>query len=188
MSLKHLVLAAAIVSILALASCRHEEPNFIYMPDMVYSPAMKAQKEGAMRMPVEGTVSRDFVRYPYPNDPDGASKMQNPLRPTMAVLERGKAVYNTYCIVCHGTNADGDGPVAGKFPRPPTLHSDKVRGWTDGRIYHVIMMGQNNIMPSYAAQIAPGDRWAIIYYIRALQRSKHPSEQDLKAAQQEESE
>ncbi len=63
-----------------------------------------------------------------------------------------------------------------------------MRGWTDGRIYHVIMMGQNNIMPSYAAQIAPGDRWAIIYYIRALQRSKHPSEQDLKAAQQEESE
>lgn len=169
---------------LVLAGCRHEDNNFIYMPDMVYSPAFKAQKEGAMRMPVLGTVSRDFVRYPYAADPEGSRALMNPLQPTMEVLKRGQAVYNTYCIVCHGTHAEGDGPVAAKFGHPPTLHSDKVRGWPDGRIYHVITMGQNT-MPSYASQVAPGDRWAVIEYIRVLQRSKHPTPDDLKAAAKE---
>ena len=68
----------------------------------------------------------------------------------------------------------GDGYIVPKFPRPPTLQSDKVRNWPDGNIYHVITMGQN-LMPSYASQILPADRWAVIHYVRALQRSQHPT-------------
>ena len=170
------------LSLLALSGCRHEEPNFIYMPDMVYSPAFKAQKEGAMRMPVEGTVPRDFMPYAYSKDPEAAGReLKNPLKPTLLVLKRGQAVFNTYCIVCHGPAGEGNGFVVPKFPRPPSLQSDKVRTWPDGRIYHVITMGQN-LMPSYASQVAPGDRWAVIHYVRALQRSEHPTPEDLKAA------
>jgi len=168
-----------------LSGCRHKEPNVVYMPDMVYSPAFKAQKEGSMRMPVKGTVPRDFEPYPYPNDPEAAGReLKNPLKPTAAVLERGKHVFNTYCIVCHGPSGEGDGLIVPKFPRPPSLQSDKVRKWPDGRIYHTVSMGQN-LMPSYASQISSGDRWAAIHYIRVLQRSKHPTPEDLKFAEQE---
>lgn len=171
-------------AVFGLSACTHEKPNFIYMPDMVYSPALKAQ-EGMMKPPVKGTVPRGYTRYPYPNDAEAAGReLVNPLRPTPAVLKRGQVVFNTNCLVCHGPAGEGDGTVVPKFPRPPSLQSDKVRGWTDGRIYHVVTMGQN-LMPSYSPQIQPEDRWAAILYIRALQRSKQPTPEDLRAAQQE---
>jgi mono/diheme cytochrome c family protein len=167
----------------SLSACRHEEPNFIYMPDMVYSPAFKAQKQGSMMPPVEGTVPRGFVKYAYAkaDNETAGRELVNPFPRSQTVLARGQNMYNTYCIVCHGPAGEGDGSVVPKFPRPPSLQSDKVRNWKDGNIYHVITMGQN-LMPSYASQVAPADRWAIIHYIRALQRSKHPTPEDLKAA------
>jgi mono/diheme cytochrome c family protein len=112
-------------------------------------------------------------------------EMKNPLRPTQQVLNRGQFVFNTYCMVCHGPSGEGDGTVTTRgFSRPPSLQSDKIRGWADGSIYHVITIGQA-VMPSYSSQIAPGDRWAAIHYIRALQRAKHPSAEDIKASEQQ---
>lgn len=190
LKVKSTLLTSVLVLILAgfaltWVGCRHEEPNMIYMPDMVYSPAFKAQKEGAMRMPVKGTVPRDFDPYPYPKDPDAAGRnLKNPLRPTKQILARGQHVYEIYCNVCHGVRGEGNGTIVPKFPQPPSLQSDKVRNWTDGRLYHQITVGAN-LMPSYASQIAPGDRWAVIHYLRALQRSKHPTPEDLKIADQE---
>jgi len=171
--------------VVTATACRHEKPSVIYMPDMVYSPAFKAQKLGSMMMPVPGTVERNFESYPYSQDPDIAAKLlKNPLRPTAAVLKRGRHIYDTYCIVCHGPTAEGNGYIVPKYPRPPSLHSDKVKNWADGSIYHVITMGQN-LMPSYASQIAPGDRWSVIHYVRVLQRSKNPTAEDVKISEQE---
>ncbi len=155
---------------------KHSQPDFIYMPDMVYSPAFKAQKEGSQRMPVAGTIPRGFE----PTERAGV-ELKNPLPRTEAVFLRGQALFNTYCIVCHGPAGMGDGSIVPKFPRPPSLQSDKILKWGDGNIYHVISLGQN-LMPSYASQIARKDRWAIIHYIRALQRAKHPTPEDLKVA------
>lgn len=170
---------------LGLSGCEHSKPNFIYMPDMVYSPAFKAQKQGSMMMPVKGTVPRDFVPYAYAQNPEAAGReLRNPLRPTAAVLARGQTMFNIYCIVCHGPAGEGDGNIIPKFPRPPSLQSDKVRTWPDGRLFHVMTAGQN-LMPSYASQVAAGDRWAIVHYVRALQLSKRPSAEDVKAAAQE---
>lgn len=170
-----------------LGACTHSEPNFIYMPDMVYSPAFKAQKEGSMRTPVKGTVPRGFVPYGYSLTAESAEaagrELKNPLPAKKDVFLRGQAMFNTYCIVCHGPTGMGDGTIVPKFPRPPSLQSDKVRGWTDGRIYHTITLGQN-LMPSYASQIASGDRWAIIHYLRVLHRAQHPTPEDLKMAEQ----
>src|SRR3954464_12051710 len=88
---------AAFVAIL-LTGCTHEKPNFIYMPDMVYIPAFKAQKEGSMMRPVPGTVPRDFQPYHFPKDPNDFSGggYHNPLKRTHAVLARGQALFNTY--------------------------------------------------------------------------------------------
>jgi mono/diheme cytochrome c family protein len=87
----------------------------------------------------------------------------------------------TYCVVCHGPKGDGQGYIVPKFPMPPSLYSPKVTNWPDGRIYHVITHGQN-LMPSYASQILPEDRWAVIHYVRALERAANPLPQDLAAA------
>jgi mono/diheme cytochrome c family protein len=172
-----------VYGLIGLSGCKHEEPGFIYMPDMVYSPAFKAQK-GQMRPPVEGTIPRDYTPYHYTSVEEAGKALINPLTPTREVLARGQTIYNSYCIVCHGPHGEGDGNVIPKFPRPPSLQSDKIRNYPDGSIFHVVTRGQN-IMPSYASQISVGDRWATILYVRALQKSKHPSPEDLKAAEAE---
>ncbi len=173
---------AAAGALFVFWGCRHAKPNFIYMPDMVFSPAIKAQEEGSMRAPVAGTVPRGYQPYAYVFDPEGAGReLRNPLRRSERVLARGQAVFSTYCLVCHGPGGEGDGSIIPKFPRPPSLQSDKVRGWADGRLYHVVSTGQG-LMPSYASQIDSGDRWALVHYVRALQRSKRPTSDDLKAA------
>ena len=133
-----------------------------------------------MRPPVEGTVARGFMPYAFKGKPeDAGTYLVNPLLSTKEVLERGKSKYLTFCSPCHGNFARGDSRLQGQFPNPPTLHSDKVRSWPDGRIYHVITEGQN-AMPSYAPQISSEDRWAIIQYIRVLQRAQNVKESELK--------
>ncbi len=133
-----------------------------------------------MRAPVPGTVARGFLPYAFSGKPDSAGRtLANPLPVTEATLERGHVRFLTYCSPCHGNFGRGDSRLRGQFPNPPTLMSDKVRSWPDGNIYHVITEGQN-VMPSYAGQVAREDRWAIIHYIRALQRAQFAKESDLK--------
>jgi hypothetical protein len=154
---------------------------------MMDQPKLKAQKPSAlfgdgigMRQPVKGTVARGFLPYPFKNQPDSAGKyLLNPLLPTREVIDRGRGKFLTFCSPCHGNFGRGDSRLRGQFPNPPTLHSDKVRDWPDGNIYHVITEGQN-VMPSYDRQIPREDRWAIIHYLRVLERAQHPQEADLK--------
>ncbi len=135
----------------------------------------------AMLPPVKGTVARGHLPYLYHDRPEEAAKrLINPLPVTEKTLLRGKRQYDIFCSVCHGDLAKGDSRLKDLFPTPPSLHSKKVREeWTDGRIFHVITDGQNT-MPSYAKQIPVDDRWAIIHYIRVLQRSLNAKESDLK--------
>lgn len=131
------------------------------------------------RIPPEGTVMRGVLPYEYKGLPDSMVKyLSNPLPFSEKVLEKGKNRFDTYCSPCHGYYAEGDSRLRGQFPSPPTLHSDKVRNWPDGNIYHVITNGQN-VMPSYASQVSREDRWAIIHYIRVLQRSKNATDEDV---------
>jgi mono/diheme cytochrome c family protein len=133
-----------------------------------------------MRPPVAGTVARGHLPYAYAGKSDEAGKnLVNPLPATMATLEHGRSLFLTYCSPCHGNFGHGDSRLRGQFPNPPNLLSDKVRNWPDGNIFHVITEGQN-VMPSYASQIRPEDRWAVVHYVRALQRAHFAKESDLK--------
>lgn len=130
------------------------------------------KNEAGMRVPVEGTVARGFMPYAYRGDQAAAAaNLSNPLQSTKQTLEAGKERYNTYCSPCHGYYGQGDSRLRGQFPSPPSLHSRKViEEWKDADIYHVITEGQN-IMPAYASQITRNDRWAIVLYIRELQKN-----------------
>jgi len=132
-----------------------------------------------MRMPVKGTVARGKMPYLFKGKPElAAATLHNPLLPTKMNIELGKKKFNIYCSPCHGYFAKGDSRLHGQFPNPPSLHSAKVRNWPDGRIYAVIMDGQN-VMPSYASQLDYNERWAVILYVRTLQRSLNAKESDL---------
>ncbi len=132
-----------------------------------------------MRPPVKGTVARGFMPYAFSSKPEDAAKLlTNPLLPTEEVLARGRQKYLTFCSPCHGNFGNGDSRLRGQFPNPPTLHSDKVRTWPDGSLYHVITEGQN-IMPAYASQLSRDDRWAVVHYVRVLERAQHAKTGDL---------
>jgi len=137
-----------------------------------------------MRKPVSGTVARGFIPYPYMGQTTPTAVLTNPLLPTEEVLALGKRKFLTFCSTCHGNTADGDSRLRGQFPNPPTLHSDKIRKYPDGMIYHIITNGQN-AMPSYAPQVTREERWAIINYIRVLQRAKNANPSDLTAITKE---
>lgn len=162
-----------------------------YMPQMTDTPAVKAQRLGpfgvGMRVPPEGTLAINEHPYRFANDPEAAGReLKNPVPRTREKLLKGQHLFNTYCIVCHGPRGEGNGFVVPKFPMPPSLQSDKVRGWTDGRIYHVITAGQN-LMPSYASQVNDEERWEIINYVRVLQRAQNPTEADIRELERERS-
>ncbi len=184
MKLKIKYLSSFAVCFLLLASScsqTHEKPPWEYMPNMVDTPAVKAYRE-TPRLPAEGTLPRDYDPYPYSKDQGdlAGAELKNPLVMSKANLLHGQQLFNIYCIVCHGERGKGDGYIVPKFPRPPSLLSEKVRDWPDGRIYHVITRGQN-LMPSYATQIRPSDRWAIVDYVRVLQRAAKPNPEDVEA-------
>lgn len=188
-----LALAALILASLGATGCIHKkrQPAVEYMPDMAYQDRVDAQAEdplnpgySVMRNPVDGTVPRDYTPYRFAQAETTeavAALGPNPLPMTAEVLGRGQREYMNTCVVCHGPKGDGQGYIVPIFPQPPSLLSEKVRDWPDARIFHIITRGQN-LMPSYASQILPEDRWAVIHYVRALERAAHPTEQDLVAA------
>jgi mono/diheme cytochrome c family protein len=138
-----------------------------------------------MRMPVQGTVARGFMPYPFRDQPVLEDEgLPNPLLATEEVLTLGKNKYNTFCSPCHGNHGDGDSRLRGQFPNPPSLHTTRARDWSDGQIYHVLTVGQN-VMASYEPYTTREERWAIVHYIRALQRAKNASDADIQLVRSE---
>ena len=137
--------------------------------------------ERGMRMPVEGTVARGFIPYPYIGETNPKEVLSNPYLPTKQNIELGQKKFLTYCSPCHGNFGDGDSRLRGQFQNPPTLHSERARNFSDGMIYHIITNGQN-IMPSYALQVTREERWAIVNYIRVLQKAKNANDSDVEFA------
>ncbi len=130
----------------------------------------------AMRTPPEGTAPRNYIPYLYSaSDFDTpARELKNPLKPTAQVLEQGQKLYNVYCAICHGQQGHGDGPVSPRFPAIPALagSNSNVLNWEDGRFFHIITVGRAR-MYSYSAQLTPEERWAVIHYIRLLQKNSN---------------
>lgn len=145
-----------------------------------YDAKLNTWVEGGMRVPPSKTVPTDHRPYRHKGDAKGAKRLVNPVAITTESLNYGKLMYHTNCIVCHGPTGNGNGYVVGtnKYPMPPTLNSKRLRNWDDGEIYHVITHGQGR-MWSYKNNLYPLERWAVVNYVRALQRADSPEPQDL---------
>ena len=134
----------------------------------------------AMRMPVAGTVARGYIPLDVKTPEEAGKVLANPLPVTMEVLERGRRQYQNHCQVCHGALGEGKPSLSAAYTaKPANLQSSTIMGYPDGRIYYAISHGYNS-MPAYAGDLSPDDRWAVVHYVRALQRSQHAREEDLK--------
>jgi len=185
-----------IVSALLVSSCYRGKPS--EKPPVHLNPNMDSQAKyeaqgkskffkdkSTMRMPVPGTVARGELRedevYYTGKTKEGELIQWVPINITMQILERGRKRYNIYCSPCHDQTGAGQGIVVKKgFLPPPSLHIDRLREAPDGHIYDVISNGIRN-MPVYKHQIPVDDRWNIVAYVRALQRSQNTMTEDFPA-------
>lgn len=149
----------------------------------------------AMRQPVAGTVAKGFEHadtHFYEGRINGEYAKTIPLDVTEALLKRGQERYEIYCAPCHGSTGIGDGMVSqraeqlqeGTWVPPLSYHDDTVLRRRVGHIYNTITNGIRN-MPAYGDQINEEDRWAIVAYVRALQRSHRATIEDVPAEKRE---
>jgi mono/diheme cytochrome c family protein len=160
-------------------------PVFPPMVHMLDQPRLDAQRESSffkdgsgMRPPVTGTVARGQIPYNLVNQ-DEAAALANPLPRTDRTLRQGKKSFMTYCSVCHGVLGDGVPTLTAAYgAKPANLVAQKIRDYSDGSIYHVIMTGKN-AMPSYHAEMTADERWTVVHYVRVLQRALNARDTDI---------
>jgi mono/diheme cytochrome c family protein len=160
-------------------------PVAVPMVHMLDQPRLDPQRRSAffkdgfgMRPPVAGTVPRGELPYTVKNENE-AAMLANPLPRTESVLKKGQQAYMTYCTVCHGVLGNGVSSLTAAYgAKPANLVSQQIRDYTDGRIYHSIMVGRN-AMPSYAGDLTEEERWSVVHYVRVLQRALNARDSDL---------
>jgi len=174
------------------------KPRIHIIPDMDNQPKFRAQARNplfadrrAMRPPVRGTVARGALV----SDPVVATGRVGedwveviPVSLNTGVLERGRERYDIFCSPCHGLSGHGDGMVAkradelleGTWTPPTSFHTALTRERAAGHLFNTISNGIRN-MPAYGPQIPVDDRWAIVAYVKALQRSQNATIDDVPA-------
>jgi len=184
---------AALLPFACIYKARHTHtplPRIHVIQDMDNQPRFKSQQVNpffldtrAERPPVAGTVARGQLA-----EDDGLNLGLRagtwveafPVPVTASLLKRGSERYQIFCSPCHGLAGAGDGIVAvradrlqeGTWVPPSSLHAETVLARPVGHLYNSITNGIRT-MPSYGSQIPVSDRWAIVAYVRALQRSRY---------------
>ena len=128
------------------------------------------------RRPPEGTIARgklaldDVMHTGLVNA--GTYAGRNPVALTPEVLKLGQDKFQVYCTPCHDRVGTGQGIVNLREPffKPGNLMEDRIRGFSDGQIFYTITNGKGN-MNGYRFQLSVAERWAVVYYVRALQRA-----------------
>jgi len=186
-------IACVLVAVLMLAGCErigrnmYDQPRYKPLrPSPLFSdgsssrpepPGTVAHSEGVLSGTSSGRAGADEALRRA-----AAERAQSPPKPvTMAMLGRGRERFDIYCAPCHSPVGDGDGMVVRRgFPHPPSYHVERLRAAPDRHFYDVITNG-HGVMASYANRVEPEDRWAIVAYIRALQRSQWAAQSDVPA-------
>jgi mono/diheme cytochrome c family protein len=108
-----------------------------------------------------------------------------PVPVTTALLDRGRERYNISCLPCHGATGDGNGITKkiGAMPVVANLLDKNAIIIPDGQVFHIIGQGKAPNMQGYAATIEINDRWAIVAYVRALQRARFATLEEVPAAE-----
>ena len=181
------VLGVLVVTSLVVSGCARgctsSRPPIHLNPSMDDQPKVRPQTASnffyngsSMREPVPGTIAigglqEDGVFFTG-KGADGQFVATTPVTVDEAVLARGRERYGIYCQPCHDARGDGKGILfqRGNVPTA-TFHQEKVLKYPDGQIFDVITNGMG-LMSGYRWPIAPADRWAIVAYVREMQRDR----------------
>ena len=163
--------------------CTSSRPPIHVNPSMDDQPKVRPQAASdffyngaAMREPVPGTVPigglKEDTAFFEGKGPDGPFVATIPVPVNETLVERGRDRYRIYCQPCHDARGDGKGILfqRGNVPTA-SFHQEKILNYPDGQIFDVITNGQG-LMAGYRWPIPPADRWAIVAYVRALQRDE----------------
>jgi hypothetical protein len=183
--MRGLTLSLALALALTLCACRqdmHDQPKYKPLKASAFF------EDGRDSRPlVPDTVAREHLdddTLLYTGKSGGQPSTRFPFAVTQALLARGQQRYNIYCSPCHDRTGSGGGMIVRRGSRrPPAFHIDRLRQQPAGYFFDVITHGFG-VMPNYAQQIPPHDRWAIVAYVRALQLSQHAELIDVPAAEQ----
>lgn len=170
------------MAVVALAACTDKtHPGFEYAPNMYRSVPLDPltqsveqdykynQHNMTMREPVEGTVARGQMPYPFTIDQlEEAALMANPIKKTPEVVAEGEALYGRFCQHCHGAEGDGKGLVGDKYTGVANLKSRAHKDKSMGHLFHVMTYGKAR-MNSHASQLNQEERWKIAHYVKELQ-------------------
>jgi len=160
---------------LALGGCRDDMHNQAKTKPLRESPFF-ADHSSARPLP-EGVVARGFLRadaalYRGVGE-DGKFVLDIPVPVTKTLLLRGQERFNIFCSPCHGRTGNGQGMIVQRgFKNPSTFHVDRLRNERAGYFYDVMTNGFGQ-MSSYASQITPEDRWAVVAWVKTLQASQN---------------
>lgn len=166
-----------------------DRPPIQVFPDMDKQPKYKAQAESpffgdkrANRKPPEGTIAQGHLKFDadgndvfYTGKQNGQDVMVMPVKIDEALLRRGQERFNINCSPCHSRIGDGNGIVKLRQGstlqlNPADLTQERLRTKPDGYIFNVITNGFQTMQP-LGQNIPEADRWAIVAYVRALQRA-----------------
>ncbi len=180
-----------VVSLAGFRGSLSRRPPIEVFPDMDRQPKLRPQHPNAFfdngfssQLPVAGTIARGA---PYEDVPVNTGRISgttnfvetNPLPVTVELLKRGQERFQITCAPCHGAAGDGKG-IATKYGMAVirNLQEPLAVKMPDGQLFHTITYGFN-LMGPYGAQVAIEDRWAIVAYVRALQRSRLAALEDV---------
>ncbi|WP_269523531.1 c-type cytochrome [Coraliomargarita parva] len=116
--------------------------------------------------------------YLYGKNPDGSFYQGFPVEPTNELMLKGQQKFNIFCAACHGEAGDGNGVTKPYGVLAANYHDDRLRGVEDGYLYDVISNGKG-LMFGLKDRLTPEERWAIVLYVRALQRSQNAEAAEL---------
>jgi mono/diheme cytochrome c family protein len=156
-------------------------PQVEVWPDMKRQAKYKPQAAGEFfadgrtsRTPVAGTVAQGQFKEDSIFSTglvEGKYTGMNPLKIDRGLLERGEQRFNIHCSPCHSRTGALTGIVGQKALWLPTnLHDARVKGMADGELFQILSDGRRS-MPPYRHYITEGDRWAIVAWVRVLQRT-----------------
>lgn len=183
---------------------RSDTPRIHLIQDMDNQEKFKTQRasalfadQRAMRLPVAGAVARDeldddphFELGIVGNDYAATFPTHRPeVQITPELLARGQTKFGVYCAPCHGLDGSGQGRINQRaieleepWVQASVLFDAERRSRPVGHLFNTITNGIRTMGP-YGDRIQPADRWAIVAYVRALQRAHYPRAGDLAAVE-----
>jgi mono/diheme cytochrome c family protein len=154
------------LTVLMIASCAND-----WRTDMWYQASHRP--EATPRPLPEHSVPLG-AGAPPPLDIDDTDALRSPVPADAQSLARGKELFVARCAPCHGAEGHGKGPVSRFFPPAPDLAYPAIQARTDGHLYGTILLG-GKAMPPQSEGLSEPDRWALVNYVRVLQRDATPT-------------